>query len=71
MIIDRFEGDYAVVETESGMIDIERSKLPANAAEGDVIELCGGVYVINSAETAERREKAASRLRRLMGDVND
>ncbi len=71
MIIDRFEGEYAVVETDGGMINIERGKLPANAAEGDVIELRGGEYIINSEETAERREKAASRLRRLMGNDND
>lgn len=71
MIIDRFEGEYAVVETDSGMIDIERSKLPENAAEGDVIELHDGAYIINSAETAERRERAASRLKRLIGNSND
>ncbi len=71
MIIDRFEGEYAVVETDGGTIDIERSKLPVNAAEGDVIEPYGGGYVVNSGKTAERREKAASRFRKLMGKNND
>lgn len=71
MIIDRFEGEYAVVETDGGMINIERGRLPENAAEGDVIEPCGDVYVINSAETAERRKRAANRLRKLMGKNND
>ena len=71
MIIDRFESGYAVVETDSGMINIERGKLPENAAEGDVIEPCGDAYVVNSAETDERRKIAASRLRKLMGKNND
>lgn len=36
-IIDRFEGDYAVVEIEGVMNNIKRSNIPAEAREGDVI----------------------------------
>jgi len=36
-IIDRFEGEYAVVEIEGVMNNIKRSDIPADAREGDVI----------------------------------
>ncbi len=38
LIIDRFEGDYAVCEREDKtMMDIERSKLPEGVKEGSVL----------------------------------
>jgi len=36
-IIDRFEGDYAVVEIEGVTTNINRSDIPPDAREGDVI----------------------------------
>ena len=36
-IIDRFEGDCAVVESEGVMNNIKRIDIPAEAREGDVI----------------------------------
>lgn len=39
-IIDRFEGNFAVVELDNGeIIDIERVKIPKEAKEGDVIDI--------------------------------
>lgn len=67
MIIDRFEGDIAVVETDSGMLDIVRDLLPENASEGDVIVQTDGGYIIDEQATAERRKAIAERLRRLTG----
>lgn len=66
MIIDRFEGDFAVTETENGMADILRSQLPENAEEGDVIYFDNGVYVIDEKATAERRKLMAEKLNRFM-----
>lgn len=67
MIIDRFEQDFAVVETDDGIIDVSRVYLPENAAEGDVILLTENGYVIDEAATAERRKSMAERLSRLTG----
>ena len=39
LIIDRFEGEYAVVETDKGMINIPRADLPTGAKEGDALKL--------------------------------
>ena len=39
LIIDRFEGDFAIVETSSGMVNIPREDLPKGVAEGSVLKL--------------------------------
>ena len=56
-IIDRFEGDYAVVEFEGRqMKDIMRRDLPAGLKEGDAIKCTNGIYVFDELET-ERIKK--------------
>ena len=51
-IIDRFEGDYAVVEFEGRqMKDILRGDLPAGLKEGDAIRGNDGAYVFDELET--------------------
>ena len=56
-IIDRFEGDYAVVEFEGRqMKDILRSDLPIGLKEGDAIRGTNGVYAFDAQET-ERIKK--------------
>ncbi|SKC86996.1 DUF3006 domain-containing protein [Maledivibacter halophilus] len=58
LVIDRFEGDYAVCEKEDRiMIDIEKSKLPSDAKEGDVIVLIDGKYSIDLEETNKRKKE--------------
>lgn len=71
MIIDRFEGDFAVVETDSGMTNISRELLPENAKEGDVIGVTDGVYYIDEEETQSRRKSMLKRFRKLRGDADD
>lgn len=66
-IIDRFEGEYAVIETDGGMINVLRSELPENAAEGDVLTYdC--TWAVDETATEERRSSMRSRLRRLTGN---
>lgn len=71
MIIDRFEGDFAVVETDIGMTNISRELLPENAKEGDVIGVTDGVYYIDEEETQSRRKSMLKRFRKLRGDADD
>ncbi len=62
VIIDRFEGDFAVVEIEKGnFAHISKSLLPG-ADEGDVISV-----EIDKIETDNRK----SRIQNLMGDLFD
>lgn len=50
VILDRYEGDYAVVELESGELVNMPRMLAMNAEEGDIIELR-----ILEKETDERK----------------
>lgn len=62
IIIDRFEGDFAVAELEDGtMVDIPRAILPG-ISEGDVVSV-----VKNEQETKGRR----NRIKRLFDEVFD
>ena len=65
MVIDRFEQDFAVVETDDGIIDISRIYLPENSKEGDVISLTENGYTIDEQATIERRKALAERFRHL------
>jgi hypothetical protein len=58
VIIDRFEGEYAVCEKEDKtMIDIERSKIPAEAKEGDALLVEDNKIIIDEEETKKREER--------------
>lgn len=55
-IIDRFEGDVAVVEGEDRvMVEIPRNKIPKEAKEGDSILQINGEYILDEGETQRRR----------------
>ena len=58
VIIDRFEGEFAVCEKEDRkIIDIEISKLPSNAKEGDVLNISNDTITIEVEETEKEEEK--------------
>lgn len=64
-IIDRFEGEFAVVELENmKMINIEKNKIPKEAEEGYVINI-EDVITVNYAETEKRRNN----IENLMEDL--
>jgi len=57
VIVDRFEGEYAVCEKEDKtMMDIPVKNLPVGAKEGDVLIVSDNSIVIDNAETAKRKE---------------
>ncbi|GCD09410.1 DUF3006 domain-containing protein [Clostridium tagluense] len=56
-IIDRFEGNYAVVELQGGKtINIDKRKLPMEAQEGTVIEISKSITIDNE-ETLKRKKE--------------
>lgn len=61
-VIDRFEGDYAVVELEDGkMKDIKKSLIPDDAKEGDILIINEkGINKIDKEETHKRKEEINS-----------
>ncbi len=56
-IIDRFEGSYAVVEVEGLIRNIERSSIPSETREGDVIVYDGTRWQIDRQKTAELKKQ--------------
>lgn len=62
--IDRFEGEYAVVELENmDMINIPKEILPEGTKEGDILEVS-----INKDETEERQKRIEEKFNRLLWD---
>ena len=69
LIIDRFEGGYAVCEKEDGgMLNIKRDEIPLSAKEGDVLEGASGKLTVNQEETENRRRRIEEQVNRLYGD---
>ena len=51
LILDRFEGNMAIIECEDKMLEIPIKYLPAAAKEGDILKL-----VIDEGKTDKRRK---------------
>lgn len=64
-IIDRFEGDIAVVEANDTMLEIPRRLLPSDAQEGDVLQKDGDAYLVDRDATEKRKEE----INRLMKGI--
>jgi hypothetical protein len=67
LIIDRFEGEFAVVEDGGQRAEIKRALLPRDAKEGDVLVLENEVYRVDAEATKARRAEVLERLRKLKG----
>lgn len=67
IIIDRFEGDYAVVEHEDGntFSNLPLSLVPEGACEGDVIQI-----EIDTNTTKERHRNINSMLNQIFNKEN-
>ena len=66
IIIDRFEGGKAVLETDFGMQAISRELIQADEYEGDVVIFENVIYLIEQQSTDERRRAMEEKLRRLL-----
>jgi transcription elongation factor len=54
-VIDRFEGDIVVIETEGRTIDVPMGRLPQKAKAGDVVIIDGDKFRLDRAETKKRK----------------
>ena len=61
-IIDRFEGDYAVIEYFDKVLNLPKVFLPMEVHEGDVLDV---IIMLDDAET----DKMKSEIKKLMDDV--
>ena len=63
LTIDRFEGDFAVVETSNGMARIPKADIPAEAHEGDVLLL-----ELDKSKTEKRKKRMDGMMNDLFKD---
>lgn len=60
--IDRFEGDFAVVELENReMLDIPKILLPDDSKEGDIL-----LIVRDTGETENRKKRIEDKFKKLL-----
>ena len=58
VVIDRFEGNYAICEKEDHiMINIEKTRLPTTAKEGDALIISDGSIIIDKLGTETRKKE--------------
>lgn len=57
-IIDRFEGDWVVVEFEGGTFNVPRVLFPQQVREGDVVK----INIIVDEEATKNRKKRVEQL---------
>ena len=64
LIIDRFEGNIAIIELPDGrLIDCPKGILPANAEEGDIINI-----VVNKNATNTKLRRVTEHMNKLFKD---
>lgn len=70
LIIDRFEGKYAICEdAEQKYFAIETAELPPDAKEGSVLAISDeGELTVDTEETQHRRAEMAEKQRRAFGN---
>ncbi|MGX9134481.1 DUF3006 domain-containing protein [Rummeliibacillus sp. JY-2-4R] len=56
-IIDRFEGDLAIIEIEDHTIEIPKEKMPNSANVGDLIIINGDSITVDEMGTKKLKEE--------------
>lgn len=60
LIVDRIEDGVAVIEAESGHIEVPVERLAPDVREGDVVVLENGLYTANKSAADKRRREIAA-----------
>jgi hypothetical protein len=64
-IVDRFEGDFVVIEVDGVTSDIAKSEVDNNVKTGDSVLFVDGKWVTDQNETIIRSKE----IKKLMDDV--
>lgn len=68
IVLDRFEGEYAVIEVEGEMINICKSLLAEDVVEGDLLVEKDGMYYKDGEGTLQRKKYMEERFSKLWED---
>ena len=65
-IIDRFEGEYAILLEGNVVLEVRKTDLAEGIAEGDAVFLGeNGIWQKDAAETKDRQERIAKKMNAL------
>jgi len=70
-ILDRFEGNIAVIEKDGKNFEVSRGFVAENACEGDILTDIGGRYTVDRAATEERRRAMRRKILELIRKNHD
>ena len=65
LFLDRIEGDVAVLVVDGREVKLPRAALPADAREGDVLQL------VRDPEATQRAKERVGNLRKKLGEGDD
>jgi len=65
-VIDRFEGELAVLEIEGKFKNVPRRNIPEGAREGDVLVFKDQFWIIDKELTLDRKKANEALLRELL-----
>jgi hypothetical protein len=67
LIIDRFEGSYAICEKEDkSLVKVPKYKLPLDSKEGDFLKLdTNGMYQKDSEAASNKEKRIRNKMNRL------
>ncbi len=57
LIVDRIEDGIAVIEQDSGRVEVPVEMLAEDVREGDIVTLRDGLYTADKAATKKRRRE--------------
>lgn len=65
--IDRFEGDYAILENRqtNEIKQVKKDMLPENIKEGSIVQYVNGKYIYDEAFTKEKTNRIQDRMNKL------
>ena len=69
MILERIEGDVAVIEEGENLIHLPLSALPDGVKEGDILLVKDGRYTVAVNDTHMRRQCLLRRFARLKAEL--
>lgn len=67
LILERFEGDIAVIEDGNDHIEVKKELISADVKEGDVLIMIDDKYFADKEQTIKRREKIKNLQNSLWG----
>ena len=65
--VDRFEGEYAVLENRktNEIKNVKKDTLPENIEEGSILQYVNGKYTLNEERTIEENNRIKDRMKNL------